>query len=140
MRRQFITHPRFQASFTTSFILGVLIVFLLIGGSTLLALMMLSQDPLLTETQRLILRTSAKEFGTYLAYLAVLSFLILGWIGFYLSYKFVGPLYRLELWLQDRLDNKSTDPIQLRPGDELEPVAMVLSRLVLKKFSVRGGR
>ncbi len=130
MRRQFVTHPSFQRSFTLSFLLGVLLIFVIIGGTTIFSLYWLGNDPMVSETQRQILRGNAREFATYVAYLTFFALLVMGWIGFYLSYKFVGPLFRLEVWLKDRLNNKNADPIVLRPGDELEPISVILNRLV----------
>ncbi len=138
MRRQFVTHPAFQASFTFSFLIGVFFIFLFIGGTSILSLYLLSNDPLISETQKFILRGNAKEFAVYLGYLTVLTLLVLGWVGFYLSYKFVGPLYRLESWLADRLEKQDSDPIQLRPGDEMESLSDILNRLIQKKFSSKG--
>lgn len=137
MRRQFVTHPQFQFSFTLSFVLGVSVLFALIGGTTIVTLFMLAGHPSLSETQRLFFQASGREFLAYLIYLYLFSLIVFSMIGFYLSYKFVGPLARLENWLAERLSSGSVDPIKLRPGDELEGVSLALNRLLLRIFTGR---
>jgi len=134
MRRQFVTHPSFQFSFTLWFVAGVGVLFLLIGGATLWPLLILANSPELSIAQRGFFTAFSGELIGFLFYLLIFSILIFCWVGLYLSYKFVGPLMRVEAWLEEGLANKSFPPIKLRPGDELIGVVSILSRMAQKKF------
>ena len=134
MRRKYVTHPHFQFAFTSSFVLGVISIFLILGGLTVAMLYLLSGDPALTAQQQMFLSSETLKLVYVLAFAAVLLLLIFIFVGLYMSYKFVGPLYRLESWLADRIANRDFLPLTLRPGDELEKVVIAINRLIQRKF------
>lgn len=134
MRRQFITHPSFQYSFTFWFVAGVAVLFVLIGLVTLGPVYLLSTAPELSVSQQGFFHAYTHEFFWFLFYLFVFSVLVFTWVGLYLSYKFVGPLARLEAWLTDCLSSKTARSIKLRPGDEMIGIASVLTEILENRF------
>jgi len=137
MRRRLITHPRFQLTFTFYFVVGCLAIFILIGGVNIVTLLLLASDPLLTSGQRGILVGSSKQILGYLLLICSIATTFFIFMGGYLSYKFIGPLFRLELWLKHCLDEKKYIPFKMRNRDDLEAVIQILNRLLLKKFHLR---
>jgi len=133
MRRVYLTHPRFQFSFTLSFALGVALIFILIGGFSVLSLHLLAQEPLLSAEQRFFLANQSTSLVWFTLKMGVPITILFTLLGFYLSYKFVGPLYRLEAWLELHLLEKKPSVLKLRPGDELEPLVQALDRTIEKQ-------
>lgn len=127
VRRQYITHPRFQIIFTLSFVLGVLFIFLFLACLFGLNLSLYISQPSITDAQKDIVIEELQKVGGFYLIAALISTVISGLIGVFLSYKFVGPLARLENWLEQKLQNPDQEGIFLRPGDELENVANTLS-------------
>ena len=134
MRRQFVTNPGFQFSFTFWFIAGVAILFVFIGGASAASLLILSRAPELTDIQRVFFSAFFQEYIGFLFYLFLFSILIFSWVGLYLSYKFIGPLFRIESWLEDLIGGRKRENIRLRPGDELANVVGQLGKLADEKF------
>jgi len=130
MRRQLITHPDLQGSFTLAIVGGLVIMFGLIGGISILTLYMLSLDPAVSVEQSAIILQTAQRMGVSLLYATVT--LLLGGvaIGLYLSYKYVGPLTRIEDWCRNSLSGDFGTPLKLRPGDDLGKIARLLNKVV----------
>jgi hypothetical protein len=133
MRRQYITHPRFQFAFTATFVTSVVLIFAILGGITVATMVMLARDPLVSEAQRAILNGATRHLLATLGLSLLVAIITFSLGGIYLSYKFVGPLYRLENWLEDRLAGEEFSPLILRPGDELVGVVGLLNDILPKK-------
>lgn len=112
--------------------LGTLITVIILGTTTLGGLTLLSLDPMVTEQQRNILLSGVSTVGGMTALLGFIALAIFLFVGFYLSYKFVGPLYRLENWLEQNIANPSDETLKLRPGDEMERIVNLLHDQILK--------
>jgi|GEM_PF-4493970 len=132
MRRRYITHPDFQYSFTFSFLLGIGAIFVLMGGGAVGTLYLLYHDPTLSSDQKILLLGGIKFFALFLLDLVIPSLILFSFLGVYLSYKFVGPLSRVERWLEEILLSGSVLPLRLRPGDELLPMVEILTRQIQK--------
>jgi signal peptidase II len=130
MRRQYITHPKFQISFTVWFVLGVLSIVFILGLTSILTLHFVAATPTITEDQRVILRSGAQQIVMAMLILALILTAIFSFVGVYLSYKFVGPLSRLEQWLERYIAGENLPYLKLRKGDELEPAAMLLFQII----------
>lgn len=130
VRRQYVTHPRFQITFTVFFAFGTTFIFVVLGLATFARLFLLSKDPLLFEDQRTMLVQGAITILAGLGVMGVLVVALFTLFGFFLSYKFVGPLYRLENWLESQVQKPNSTPIKLRPGDELAKIAGLLQEAV----------
>ena len=114
--------------------LGVILIFLILGGTTIGSLYLLRADPALIESQRELLTNSAHRLLRLLLFAALLCSLLFSVIGLYLSYTFIGSLYRLETWLEERIQNGDYVFFKIRPGDELEPAVNVLNRMLEHSF------
>jgi hypothetical protein len=132
MRRQYITHPKFQISFTVSFVLGVLFIATALGLATAGTLYLIAGSAGLSSDQQIILRSGAQQIIIGSVVVALILALIFTFIGLYLSYKFVGPLSRLELWLEQYLAGDIHPYLKLRKGDELEKSATLLFNIIEK--------
>ncbi|OVE76109.1 hypothetical protein BVX98_06420 [bacterium F11] len=139
MRKQYITHPKFQYSFTFSFVLGILLILIFLGGTSLATLYLISKQSFLTLAQQQNLSEGIQSLLRFVLLLGMPSLFMFTLLGLYLSYKFVGPLYRLENWLEFHLLGKNPPPLKLRPGDELQPIANILAQTLSQKHSKRGG-
>ncbi len=65
-------------------------------------------------------------FGVYL-----LSFLLLTIIlGYYTSNRVFGPIYRLNIHINENLENKSLEPVQFRKNDEFQFLAHTYNELI----------
>lgn len=133
MRRQYITHPKFQTSFTLSFVVGILIILTVLGYRSIATLYLLSKDPFLTYAQRSGLVGGASHLAVFIMILAFIFLVVFTLLGIFLSYKFVGPLSRVETWVEKNIEGEPLEPLTLRKGDELKPLVSVLARL-FKKF------
>ena len=71
-----------------------------------------------------------QQMAFWLGVAAIFSVIGFGALGLYLSYKFVGPLTRLERWLNEIVEGQQPARLHLRPGDELEPLVEVLNRML----------
>ena len=132
MRRNYLPQPKLQFLFTASFTAGVIIIMALLGGAYYLTLYLLGHSNLIALEQRAILLNHLKLFLPTLLWVSGLLIVVFSLMGIYLSYKLVGPLFRLETWLEMQLLGGDPPPIKLRKGDELEHIADVLIRLVSK--------
>ena len=130
MRRRYITHPRFQYSFTFAFVLGVLAILHLVGGLGIATLHFLCDSPVLTSEQITVIQSGGQSLLRSLTLIGFLMILLFSLLGFVLSCKFVGPLYRLEGWLEMVLLGGKSPPLRLRPGDELAKMTQSLNRIV----------
>ena len=137
MRRQYLTHPQFQISFTISFVIGIVLIFAVLGGTTLATLTLLGKDPALPPTQKIFFSDNMQSLAKLLCIVGFICVVGFAAVGFYLSYKFVGPLYRVENWLEERMKNKDFIYFQIRPGDELESVVNYLNRMVSRMVESR---
>jgi hypothetical protein len=50
--------------------------------------------------------------------------------GFILSGKFIGPLTRLERWIENHLRGETDKPLRLRKGDELNAIVTLLHKVL----------
>jgi len=130
MRRQYITHPQFQKSFTISYVLGALFILVLIGVTNFSAVWFLAQNPMLSPVQEMALFSSAKGIFFLQVTLGLVLAVLFSLIGVYFSYKLVGPLRRLELYLEGVLHGQNPREIKLRPGDELGKISKVINQIV----------
>lgn len=128
-RKHYLTHPRFQAAFAFAFIRGALISVFFPACALFLTVYLLAQDPSFSILQKAALLQEVNNLVILFFWIVVGLCVIFGVMGFYLSYKFVGPVRRLEDWLIKNVGNIKTEALKLRPGDELSPVVNVLNRL-----------
>lgn len=135
MRRKYFTHPQFQWRFTFYFCIGGLITLGILGGVALLTLFLIAKSQYVLSDQSTVILAKFRELVLLTVYFGGILSLLLLFIGSYLSYKMVGPLYRLETWLETHLLGKNPEAIVLRSGDELEGINRVLVRL-RSKFEI----
>ncbi len=119
-----------------SFVVGALLMVLIIGGANILALQMLANSPTLPMAQKTALAQQASSFYQLILWLGLLTVAGLTPFALFLSYKFIGPLNRLELWMEQNLLGQDPPFLTLRKKDEMMPVSAVLGRL-LHKYSAR---
>lgn len=133
MRHNFLSHPRFQLTFTLSFVIGVVFIVASLTVATWTVLNHVSKQPSLTSVQQAILHDQASQIlfvGGLVTCAFAIAFLF---IGLYLSSKFIGPLTRLERWLELQLIGQKPAPIKLRKGDELKTASDILFQIIEKK-------
>lgn len=130
MRRQFITHPEYQFGFTLAFIRGVLVSILFPASLILLALFVASKSSSLTSHQQELLSQGFIHLLKVFGWATLAIVFVVGCFGFYMSYKFAGPVRRIEDWLIQRLSGPGTaGELTLRPGDEMSSMARLMNRL-----------
>lgn len=132
-RRRYVTHPRFQFSFVMAFVFGMLFIVAAIGGSASYTLLLLAKESGLTVEQQTTLLTEGRDLIAALINISIPALLFFGAIGFFLSYRFVGPIDRLEHWVDLHLRGKHPHALKLRSDDELGPLAKILDQILNKK-------
>ena len=132
MRQSFLSHPRFQLLFTLSFVIGAVFIVLTLTVSTWATFSHLTKTLPLSEFQRTILVDSANQTVFLGGMAAILVGIVFFALGLYLSSKFIGPLTRLERWLENHLSGQKQLPFKLRRGDELSDTARLLFKVLEK--------
>ena len=135
MRRRYVTNPGFHISFTLAFVLGAFIALSIPAAALFVALYLVSQDPSLTAGQTQTITQGLNDLISLFVVLLFIAITVFAGIGGYLSYKFAGPMRRLEMWIAEQVQAGPTRPIKLRPGDELTAVTSALNRVIKKYFS-----
>ena len=132
MRRQYITHPRFQFLFALAYVRGALVSVL--GGAVLLftALYLLSIDPCLRPEQAATVSSGLKDLLFVYSAIAAMTVVFCAFLGLYLSYKMAGPIRRMEDWLVQKNAGESVPALRLRPGDEWIKTVELIDRLCKK--------
>ena len=132
MRRRLITHPRFQASFTLAYVQGIFLALAVPAVVLFFALYYVSRDPALNALQRAaVIQALNSSIAIFLIFLllAVLAFAL---IGIYRSYRFIGPLKRVESWAIRHLQTGEISDLKLREGDDILAVVDILNRIIGK--------
>ncbi len=130
MRRSFITHPRYQIGFVLAFVRGVLVAMAIPGFMLFFTLYLLAQDPSLTFYQKAILLEGSNRMVMIFFKCATVTAGVFALIAAYLSYKYAGPIRRIEDWLVQYVTHAFAHPLTLRPRDELSTVAKLLNRIL----------
>jgi methyl-accepting chemotaxis protein len=86
----------------------------------------------LSEFQRTILLDGANQTVFLGGLVAVVTAAVFCALGLYLSSKFIGPLNRLERWLEQHLAGQNQLAFKLRKGDELSDTAKLLFKVLEK--------
>lgn len=133
MRYRFLSHPWFQFSFIIWFVVGVLFIVGILGFSSWGTLIYIANHYPLTEYQQVLIRSNANQMISSLLVLAVVLAITFVVFGLYLSFKFVGPLSRLEVWLENYLKGGKQIPFKLRKRDELTKTAKLLFQVLEKQ-------
>lgn len=134
MRRRLITHPRFQFSFTFAYVQGIFLALTIPAVALFFAFYYVAKDPIVTVPQRAVLiQTLNSAVSVFLGLLGGAA-LIFAAVGLYRSYKFIGPLRRVEEWASKHLRTGEMGEIKLRDGDEILSVIHVLYRVIGKMF------
>lgn len=129
MRRRYITHPEFQYTFTFSLVIGGVLTVFVPAMASIGALMAILKTANLDAMQDQILRSGMHQILSISWVLILIMSVILLFLGIYLSYKYVGPLLRLEQWVEKILLGENAAALQLRKGDELEKIKSSLDVL-----------
>ncbi len=132
MRRRLIVHPAYQFRFMLSFVMGILFIVGVLGGMGVYGIRELARENLLSpDQQALLLKKSEDLIFLVLAAGAVLISLF-SFISLYLSFRVVGPLYRVEIWLERILEGFTPKPVKVRKRDELHSLVELLNRIFQK--------
>lgn len=133
MRKHYLTHPKFQFSYTFSFIKGTIFSILPPAALIIATLYLMGMDPTVTPEQRAVLYDGINQTVVLFLWCVGIAVALFGAIGVYLSYKYIGPMDRLEAWLAKRLhEADSGEALSLRSGDDLAPIAEILNRMLAK--------
>lgn len=133
-RQRIVVHPEFQRSIGFAFAAGVFIVFVIAAMYGIVTFYLLSRTSFVTDQQIAILKSQASLLFWVLLTTGVIFALILGWFGLVLSHRYVGPIKRLEIWLETQLLAKSTpSEFKVRPKDDLADIVQLLNRRLMKR-------
>jgi len=129
MRRRYLLDTRFQALFTLKFTVGALFLTAFLSVLFVGMLYILGSAGPVDAMQRALILERAKNLLIALILLNLIFILLSAAFGFYWSFKLVGPISRLEYWLETILADEKPEPLILRPGDELRRTADLLADL-----------
>ncbi|MCB4756655.1 MAG: hypothetical protein LHV69_06435 [Elusimicrobia bacterium] len=132
MRRQYLPRPRFQISFSFFFLLGALVIIGVLGGSTLLNLHLIGKSSFVDPAYQPIFRQQVESFRQFFLWNIITFPLFFFVLGVYLSYRLIGPLKRIESWLELHLLGVEPPYLKTRKGDELEPIVRTSARIFAK--------
>lgn len=132
MRRKIVTHPGFQTHYTSSYIIGLSFAFLAILVPTAGTMLVLSQNSAFSASQKAILVNQATQlsWALFIIFIPCLLFTIV--FDLYRSFKMIGPLRRIESWLELILIGQNPSYFKLRAGDELKTILELIQAIRVK--------
>ena len=133
MRRDFFPQPNFQVPFIRAFVISAAGIVALLGVCGLTSLYFLSNSPMLSPSQKLIIDTEIKTFFWALMLMVIFVSMVFALIGFYFSHRFIGPLIRLEGWVRHFIQKSLNQPLKVRPKDDLVDMVASINQITKSK-------
>lgn len=130
-RQQKLIKPRFQLKLAGAFLLGsfaaVMLTTWLVRGATgdLMKLAALDPDGAYQVLMRVLVVKALLALAILLPLILLFSVSV--------TFRFAGPVYRFEKFLEAVLRGEQTEPCRLRAGDELQDLCYLLNQVTASK-------